>query len=279
MPIESCRLFTINSNALAVSNILLTRPQGQADALIAAITAAGGHAWHYPVMAIAALDASTEPSLWQQCKQQIMALDQFQQVIFISGNAVTYGVDWINQYWPQLPVGTHWYGIGSSTIKQLQQLGIPVVSGLGEALANTAMNSETLLQHNNLQQLAGQKVLIIRGVGGRDYLQQQLLQRGASVHYAQCYQRNIVDRPQGEVAQLIEQQAIDTLCVNSGESLQNLCALAGSEQLPLLQKKCIVVPGERVAVMARQAGFESILVADNASDKAVLAVLAKIQPN
>ncbi|MFA7553110.1 MAG: uroporphyrinogen-III synthase [Spongiibacteraceae bacterium] len=241
-----------------------------------AIEAAGGSAWHYPLMAITELDSAAQPQIWQQCKQQVLALDQFQHVIFVSTNAVKFGMELIHQYWPQLPVGIHWYGVGDSTLAALAQQGVPVDRFAG--VENRHMNSEGLLRHSGLQQLTQAKVLIVRGMGGRGYMQQQLQQRGAQVSYAECYQRCVVDRPAGEVVSFIQQHTIDSVCVNSGESLQNLCSLAGS-QLAQLQKKRIVVPGERVAAQAQASGFQSIITAENASDQAVLVALSTAYKN
>ena len=183
--------------ALSALSVLVTRPQGQAETLIAAIEQTGGKANHLPVMEITEL---TDQARLQQCKQLIMELDQFQHVIFISGNAVNFGMEWVQQYWPQLPVGISWHGIGKKTVAQLIEQGVPCppyeIDG--------AMNSEALLQHKSLQQLAQQKVLIIRGVGGRDFLAEQLSQRGAQVSYAECYQRELPTIADGALNTLLE---------------------------------------------------------------------------
>lgn len=258
--------------SLAGVNILVTRPAGQGETLLQAIREHGGVAWHYPVMATNGLDSGQDAPAIQLCKQRFMNLDQYQHVIFISTNAVQYGLGWIDQYWPQLPVDIHWYGIGKATSRALQAEAI-AVSTDPDTATGTAMNSEQLLQHPQLQQLQSQKVLIVRGVGGRDYLQQQLSLRGAHVDCVDCYRRLCADKPVGEVAQLIQQQQINTLCANSGESLQNLCQLAGEPALPELKKLTVVVPGQRVAAIAEKMGFNQIVVAENASDKAILAAL------
>ena len=251
--------------------ILVTRPEGQADGLLAAIEAAGYRAYHYPVMAIQELEDAQHQ---QACKQQILALDEYQQVIFVSTNAVRFGMAWIDQYWPQLPLGIAWYGIGSATVQALQDADVPVDVPVNSVAADSPMNSEALLQHPQLQQLADQRVLIVRGVGGRDYLQQQLEQRGASVSYAECYQRAVNSRPVGEVAGLIERQQLALICVNSNESLDCLCQLAGSKAL--LQDRQLVVPGPRVAAYARQQGFVHVAEARNASDNAMLATCQEL---
>ena len=249
-------------------NVLVTRPQGQADALVSAIDGLGARASHYPVMRISAL---SDPERIQRCKQPILALDEYQQVIFISTNAVYFGMEWIEQYWPQLPLGIKWYGIGKRTSEQLSAAAVPLTNTASSERG--AMNSEALLQHESLQQLQGQKLLIIRGVGGRDYLQQQLQQRGGRVDYAECYQRSLVDKPLGEINSFIDERGINTLCINSVESLENFCTLLGSDGLLRVKKFSLLVPSKRVAVAAQQAGFENIIQATNASDEAMLTAL------
>lgn len=247
-------------------SVLVTRPQGQADTLMAAIEAAGGKAKHCAVMDIVELSDKVQ---LEQCKQKMMALDEFQHVIFISGNAVNFGMEWVHQYWPQLPVGIHWHGIGKKTVAQLIAQGVPCKAYTLEG----AMNSEALLQHKSLQQLAQQKVLIVRGMGGRDYLAQQLTQRGAKVSYAECYKRVLPALADGELMELIQQQAINTVCLNSGESVTNFCQLVGGNRL---NKITIVVPGARVAAIARELGFGHIVTAESASDQSMLEALNRL---
>jgi uroporphyrinogen-III synthase len=254
--------------------VLVTRPEGQGEALLAAIKQQGGCGWHYPVMAVRGLEA--DDAGFQPCKQQMMNIDLFQHIIFVSTNAVNHGLQWIDQYWPQLPVGCYWYGIGKATRAELQRAAVPVETMPGAGVDDgvvDAMTSETLLQHPRLQQLENQKALIVRGVGGRDHLASQLGQRGAQVSFAECYRRSVVNKPCGEIAALIQQQAINTVCVNSGESLQNFCQLAGQSALAQLQALTLVVPGERVAGLAKSAGFVDIVTAANASDAAVIEAL------
>ena len=261
--------------SLVGTNVLVTRPEGQGEGLVEAIQAQGGSAWHYPVLVISGLDSDSEKDrdIAGACKRQIMDLDHFHHVIFISTNAVNFGIDWIDQYWAQLPIGLSWYGIGKATNTVLREAGIPVDSTMVDDTAMAAMNSEELMNHPNLQKLEHQKVLIVRGVGGRDYLEQHLQKRGAEVHYAECYRRLNIDKPSGDLAATLDHHCINAVCVNSGESVASLCQLAGEGSIATLNRLTLVVPGRRVAGIAKNRGFEDIVVAENASDSAMLAAL------
>ncbi|WP_101758475.1 uroporphyrinogen-III synthase [Oceanicoccus sp. KOV_DT_Chl] len=85
----------------------------------------------------------------------------------------------------------------------------------------------------------------------------------------------MVTSPAAALSSIIKQQKIDIICVNSTESLQSLMLLAADE-LSTLQSQTVLVPGLRVAEFARQQGFTNIIVADNASDQAVLARLLSL---
>lgn len=255
-------------SALAGRHILVTRPAGQADGLLQAIRDHGGDAVHTPVMAIEPLheENGDDQQCIRQCKQQILELDGFYAVIFISGNAVAYGLRWIDQYWPQLPIDVLWFGIGRSTVEKLKTEGIPAL----DTKEHGPMDSEALLEHPELQQLLHKKILIIRGVGGREFLADQLQARGAEVRYLECYRRTIANNSTKSLSQLILERNIDTVCINSGQSLGNFLQMLGPEGKVLLSNILVVVPGERVARLAGEAGIARIAQAKNASDDAVL---------
>jgi uroporphyrinogen-III synthase len=246
--------------------VLLTRPKGQQQELQQHLLQAGADVVSFPVLAIEPLSEQVDANYWQCCKQQCLRLDEFQHVIFISTNAVRHGFEWIEQYWPQLPTGIHWYAIGSTTAKALQQYGI--AANVGDA----SMNSEALLQLPGLQKLSNEKVLIVRGIGGRDFLQQQLQKRGAIVDALECYRRSLPFMPEGKLTELIESQQFDVICLHSGESLQNFVHMLG-DKIEQSTDIALLVPGQRVAAMAKEQGFKTVIVADNASSAGIISAL------
>lgn len=262
--------------------VLLTRPEGQGDDLLDALEARQINVIQYPVMCISALDEQHFATQRQHCKQQLLELDSFQHIIFISTNAVSYGMDAIEEYWPQLPIGISWHAIGQATLAALTRRGAPVMANSGLADDNVdscepAMNSEALLNSALLQNITGQKILIIRGVGGRDHLQMQLESRGAYVQYAECYQRTRANQPVGELAGLIRSQAPNAVFIYSGESLQHFQALCGTDCPPAALSCTLVVPGERVAALARKQGYKEVVVAHNAGASAMLATVKTLK--
>lgn len=244
----------------------ITRPDGTADALTRACTQHGIGVVQLPLMDITPFDDGGAAA------RLIMHLDQYSHVIFISANAVHYGMALIEQYWPQRPIGVQWLAIGNATAKALEGFDIDVVAGEG------AMNSEALLSLDTLQASERlTRVLIMRGVGGREHLADVLSQRGARVDYCELYQRTVPDYPQGTVAHVFDTLGVNCWLASSTETLHNGLTLAAREGRTDLLQTAVVVPGCRVASAARDAGCQRVIEADNAGCQAVMAALLTLK--
>ena len=245
-----------------VDKVLVTRPAGQAEGLCQLLHDAGYSVLHEPLMR---LEALAELSAVQ--RQQLLDLDTYQHLIFVSANAVRYGMERIADYWPQLPVGLNWYGVGAATASLLRDYGIPVTA------PEQAMNSEALLALPALRSVFGDKVLIVRGEGGRTLLREELQRRNARVEDFPCYRRLCPQIPPGELARRLQQAKITVIMISSGEGLVNLLALLSPEETTKFRDTVLIVPSSRVAQMAVDAGFGAVVTAANASDAAMLRAL------
>lgn len=242
--------------------VLVTRPAGQADSLVGRIEEAGFTPHLQPLLELAAL-----PELPGAERQKVLDLDLYQHVIFISANAVRFGMACIDEYWPQLPVGIQWYAIGASTAALLAQRGLHPVTPPRQ------MSSEGLLAVSELAEVQGERVLIVKGEGGRETLRRELTARGARVDELACYRRSCPVLETGALARSLADIQPEVILISSGEGLQNLLALLSGEETTKFMGIGLIVPSTRVAEMARQAGFKQVATADNASDDAMLAAL------
>lgn len=246
--------------------IWITRPEPQAEktqARLQALGIVGLSTWCQPVMAIEAL-AALDPVQ----RQSILNLDHYHVAIFVSQNAVRFGMDTIDQYWPQLPAGIHWFAIGQATARALAEHGL-----MAEA-PRAAMDTEELLSSQPLQDLSEQKVIIFKGVGGRTTLADNLKQRGAKVDYCELYQRRWQEQSVAAVARHdFGLQAGDITLAYSGESAELILKTLQQAGRQEILTRPIVVPGQRVAGIAAQLGFERVITAQNATDQAMLEAL------
>lgn len=246
--------------------LLITRPQGQGLDLINDLSQAGWHCVHQPLLRI---EPFTEDhgKAFHSMKQHIMDLDIYDVVISVSGNASSLAVNWIDQYWPQAPVGIDWYAVGPSSAKAFQSLHI-------DMHVPSHNHSEGLLELDGLQDLTHKKVLIFRGVGGREHLADSLTARGAQVHYCELYRRAPVTFNKGELATLLSQEQIHYALLTSGEMLHQLANELTHEQLNQLH---IIVPSQRIAHMGAKLNIQHIYVCDKINSQGILECLDRIK--
>jgi len=248
--------------------VCITRPAVQAEVLTDALAQAGISAISQPLLAIESL-----PQIPAPLRSRIMALDEYQHIIFVSLNAVHFGMELINDYWPQLPQGLHWYSVGSATAAALANFGVDVT------FPPQQMSSEGLLQVDALQSVAGDNILIVRGEGGRTTLRETLLVRGARVDDLPCYRRTCPIYTPGSFLETLDKAAAQLLVITSSEGLANLLALLSPEETTNLQVRTLLVSSERVARQAKEAGFRHVRIARNASDAAIVEAVLQWQKN
>jgi uroporphyrinogen-III synthase len=239
--------------------VLVTRPAGQAAGLCSALEQLGYDAFSHPMLELVALERPDEPQ-----QRHISGLDRYQHIIFISGNAVHFGMAWIGPSWPSLPAGPRWHAIGDSTARQLRKYGVQAVN------SPAGMSTESLLADPALQDVGGQRVLIVKGRGGRVRLRAELLARGAGVDELPCYLRQCPEMAPGALAKRLADWRIGLILISSGEGLGNMLTLLSPQESSKLMAVPIIVPSGRVAEMATDRGFATVHTAANASDAAVL---------
>lgn len=239
--------------------VLVTRPEGQAAGLVSGLEEMGFAAYSQPMLELHAAGSPAETP-----RRLIQGLNHYQHIIFISTNAVHFGMGWIKQYWPTLPPQPLWHAIGEATSKRLQDQGVVMVHSA------PGMNSESLLQEPALHAVAGHKVLIVKGEGGRVSLREELLSRGALVDELDCYVRGCPSIAPGTLAKRLAQWGIGLVMFSSGEGLRNMLSLLSPAESSKLKAVPLVVPSARVAKLAKDMGFSEIQKADNASDAAML---------
>lgn len=237
--------------------ILVTRPKLQAHNLISLIEQHGGQAIAFPTLEIVAIENS------QVAKQQLENLKAYQWLIFISANAVNFAVTANNgkiRDFTQTKIAA----VGKATAKALENVGLSV-----NLVPETGFNSEALLAASALQLVQNQRILIVRGEGGRETLAQELQKRGAIVDYWEVYQRKIPKTDTAPVVDLLTQQQLDWLTVTSTEALQNLITMLETEKNSLLNIPLVVI-SERIKQIAASIGFKTIVVSSSPDDTAIL---------
>lgn len=243
--------------------VLVTRPAGSAEPLCDAIQRAGGEAFAFPVLEI-------QPAPDDSRARGLLAdFDKFDWAIFVSRNAVDAALrlrgDLFNN-------GPRLAAIGKATARALAG------HAAGEVVFPAGgSTSEDLLAMEELREMDGKRVLIVRGTGGREHLAAALRERGARVEYAEVYRRT---RPEVDIGDLLaswSRRKFDLILLTSGEAMDNLLAMLGEHAGLALQTAVLVISG-RLAELARERGFQQTpFITREAGDAAILETLNEIR--
>ena len=236
--------------------VLVTRPSGQAVPLCDLITAQGGRAVRFPTISIAPAEDSAA------ARASLQKIDGCQMIIFVSPNAVRYGLGLIEG--GRLPPGILVAAVGKGTARDLAERGVEV-----SVFPPDRFDSETLLTLPELTDVAGSRILILRGNGGRSLLAETLRQRGAEVEYVEVYARR---RGSADAGPLIAswREEVQIVTVTSCEILENLFHMLGESGSAMLRQTPVVVVSERIQIRAQELGCKNTILAHTTSDQGVL---------
>lgn len=281
-----------SDTSLTGLNVLLTRPARQASGITRLIEARGGRVSQLPLIEIEAIEEGPD---FERIKSAILSLDNYAAAIFVSTNAASIGMDWIDRYWPQLPVGLEAYAVGPGTGKLLKQFSWPVY------YPDSGITSEDLLALPGLRDVHGKRIALFRGQGGREVLAATLRERGAQVDYIEIYRRLVPHYESSRVLQQLRDDDINAVVTTSQQILEALLGLAGafsagvsdgkSESanevgskdkvndalLSLLRQLPVIVPSLRVRELGRTAGIKQVIDAGGADDETVVRALLQLR--
>lgn len=227
---------------LAGLKVLVTRPRDQASRLAQAIGQQGGTAVLCPLLEIA--QVSDLPRL----QAQVSHIEQADLAIFISPNAVQYGMAATGGRVPAR-VAT----VGEGSAKALRALGIAHV-----LVPVERFDSEGLLARPELQTIDGWHVMIFRGDGGREFLGDSLRARGARVEYVTCYLRCKPQCPVSDIA------GVDLMTVTSSEALNHLSHMI-ADSTELFDRPLFVIH-PRIAELAKRLGWSKVYLTESGDD-------------
>ena len=180
---------------------------------------------------------------------------EFEIVVFLSEHAVRICEDFA------FCASARLFAIGARTAEALKAQGL-------DALSPEDERSEGLLAMDQLRSIQGQRVLLVAGEGGRDLLAAALSERGASVSDYRCYRRAV------RSGVMLQTDEIDVVVAASGDGAVAAADVwfgqGGSAEVTVL------VPSDRVAGIAREAGFRRVVECAGASSRAILSALKEL---
>lgn len=238
--------------------VLNPRPTRQARALTQALREAGHEVIELPLLAIEALPMTAD------ARAQLLALDRYDGLVFVSANAARYGVAAISDYWPQWPQPLPCVAVGQATAAVLEAEGLRVHIAAQE-------DSEGMLALPILQQVAGQRWLVCRGEDGRELLPTTLRERGAVVDTVALYRRFLPTRTHADWAACYPRP--EAVLLSSALIWQHWQQVAGADQAIA---PWLVTVSQRLAQKVREAGATRVICAHGAHPEQWLAALEHV---
>jgi uroporphyrinogen-III synthase len=228
---------------LAGVGVIVTRPARQAAGFARQLATLDASPIVIPAIAI------LPPANRATLDRALAALNGYDIAIFVSANAVEYGVP-APELWPPTLLTL---APGPGTAAALVATGITEVR-----IPDSTFDTEGLLALPELRDVDGQRVVIFRGEGGRGELADTLRHRGATVTYVDCYRRAAPTTGGTGLSEVLRDGRAHALTLTSSEGLDNLCAMLDAADLARLVELPTFVPHSRIAEHARKSGFAPI---------------------
>jgi uroporphyrinogen-III synthase/uncharacterized protein HemX len=249
---------------LAGLDILVTRPSDQAEGLCRLIEQAGGRALRFPLLDILPSERADAGVA------RLRRTQDWDWLIFLSANAVRQAQE-LSALPRREPGNTpRVAAIGAATAEALAAAGVTA-----DLIPEPEFNSEALLTMPELQEVAGRRILIVRGEGGRETLKDELVKRGAIVQCAELYRREPRVADMGPLLRAWQAGQIQVLTLTSGAALDHLYRLIPAEYRELVLRTPLVVLSERLRQRALALGFTQVAVTNSASDRGLLETLSE----
>lgn len=244
--------------------IVVTRPAAQAGALADMIRGAGGVPVLFPTIDIAAL------SDLRELDAALDALATFDLAIFVSANAVQQTFARLHARGLSWPAQMRTAATGPATASMLaSQLPIaapkskpmsmpapaltqqPTASAQAVIHPPARFDSEGLIAELARLKVAPQRVLIVRGTGGREWLLDHFTDAGVAVQTVATYTRLRGTADPAPLLEGLRQGQIAALTVTSSEGGENLIAMLANDVAAVTKAVPVFVPHARIAARMR----------------------------
>jgi uroporphyrinogen-III synthase len=244
------------------------------DIFVRQLSSEGASIHHFPVMETVAID---QPSDINSISNHLHNYASYKKAIFVSKSSVYFLLDWLKnnleKYPKGLPLGPRYYAIGKTTADALKNINI------NADYPKQDFSSEGLLDLPSLFVGDHQKVVIFSGVGGRQLLSSELKSRGFLVYDCELYYRRCLKIFSDEINRLISKNVLDVVVIHSAELLENLLSQIAPTNLFTLKVLTLLVPSERIRLLAKSLGFKKIICSPSASTEQMVSMMRECYIN
>jgi len=161
-----------------MANLIATRSSLQNQSIINFFKGSSLNVINYPFIEIEPISDSPD------IVKIIDNMFTFSKIIFISSNAAQCFKIISEHHLIKFVDNVQIFAIGPTTKKELSFLNKNIISPIDQ------FDSKSLLELSEMQNVTDESILIVRGIGGKELLKNELAEKQANVNYLECYQRN-----------------------------------------------------------------------------------------
>jgi len=244
----------IQLKKLSKPMVLLTRQHRYLGNTAAILQRLDFQPTHIPTLAI---EANCKPGLLEQFAK----LSDYTDILFVSRNAVEIAMPIIAQH-GGIPDGVCAMAVGGETAKQLYRYDVDAM------FPSEGNGAEALLNVEQLSNMTGRKVLLVRGEQGLLWPADEMRKRGAIVDDANCYQQTVPEKSASQLLDALEQNdRLEGVFIHSAHSLHNLINISGAHRTRVVQAT-LVAGSQRIAETANELNWlGEIRIAESPSNK------------
>jgi uroporphyrinogen-III synthase len=248
----------MSKKELHQTGIVITRPSHQTSEIKSLVNEHQGHPIEFPLLEI---QSKSQNETFQHT---VLKLEDYDWAIFISSNAVQFGMPAVKQAFHTLPESIKFAAIGPSTQKALKLFDVQDV-----LIPEENFDSEGLLATSEMNDIQNKKIIIFRGEGGRETLAETLRTRGAAVTYAECYTRTFPQTNLDLLKAFSEKIHISAILITSSEACKEFVRLSRQKNMDFLKDILFIVNHPRMVNLLERESFMTFS-SDEPSDQSMM---------
>ena len=248
----------MSKKELHQTGIVITRPSHQTSEIKSLVNEHQGHPIEFPLLEI---QSKSQNETFQHT---VLKLEDYDWAIFISSNAVQFGMPAVKNAFHTLPESIKFAAIGPSTQKALKLFDVRDV-----LIPEENFDSEGLLATSEMNDIQNKKIVIFRGEGGRETLAETLRARGAEVIYAECYPRTFPQTNLDLLKAFSEKIHISAILITSSEACKEFVRLSRQKNMDFLKDILVIVNHPRMVNVLERESFMTFS-SDEPSDQSMM---------
>ena len=244
-------------------SVLVTRSSNQSESLSSKLRSFGAEVIESPLIRI------EPPNDWQPLDLALATLENFDWIVFTSGNAVEFAFKRLSEQASEVPKKTRIAAVGKATVTRVEELGHAV------AFHPEKYDADSLVAGlAGKHDLAGSRMLVLCGELAGAKVPDRLVELGASVTTATVYRTVLTGSLPTETLELLQRQALQAITFTSSSAVTSF--MRAVEDLPAscLAGMTVACIGPVTAKTAQESGLVVDVVPAEATINALADALA-----